>query len=67
MVRNQDIRFEIKASRLYYHEVSERLGMHESTLYRLLRSQLTAKQRERIFKTINDLKKQKYMELFLTS
>jgi predicted transcriptional regulator len=66
-MRNEDIRFEIKASRLYYHEISECLGMHESTFYRLLRSQLTARQKEQILKTIRELKRTKYTELLSIS
>ncbi|RDU34720.1 hypothetical protein DRW41_22100 [Neobacillus piezotolerans] len=62
-MRNQDIRNEIKGSRLFYHEVAECLGLHESTFYRLLRSKLTPTQREMVYKAINDLKKQKYKEL----
>lgn len=66
-MRNQDIRFAIKASRLYYHEVAERLGLHESTFYRLLRSQLTPKQKDQIIQAIDDLKKEKYLELLSIS
>jgi hypothetical protein len=66
-MRNQDIRLEIKSSRLYYNEVSDRLGIHESTFYRLLRTQLTHKQREQIIEVINVLKKEKYKELFYSN
>jgi predicted DNA-binding transcriptional regulator AlpA len=59
-MRNQDIRNQMKSSRIYYNEVSDRLGIHESSFYRLLRTNLTSEQKEQIFSVINDLKKEKY-------
>ena len=66
-MRNEDIRFAIKESRLFYHEVAEALGLHESTFYRLLRTHLRPIQKEQIYKAIEDLKKQKYKELLSIS
>lgn len=66
-MRNQDIRSEIKLARLFYHEVAEQLGVHESSFYRLLRTRLTPKQKEEIRVAIHDLKKRKYGELLSIS
>jgi hypothetical protein len=62
-MRNQDIRMEIKASRLFYHEVAEKLKMHESSLYRLLRSHLTTKQKQDILTAIQELKQERFQEM----
>ncbi|WP_338782417.1 hypothetical protein [Metabacillus sp. FJAT-52054] len=56
-MKNLELRNEIKRSRLYYYEVAAYLGVHENTLYRLLRSDLSGEQKEKIRNAIKQLKK----------
>lgn len=53
--RNNEIRKTIKDSKLYFYEVAEKLDIHENTLFRMLRRDLSIKQKESIFCAIKEL------------
>lgn len=59
---NEDIRSEYKTVRIYVSEICKRLAITESTFYRMMRQQLTPRQREQIVNAINDVKKEKFQE-----
>jgi hypothetical protein len=52
---NQDIRAMIKKSNVHAYEVADLIGVHENTLFRMLRRQLTDEEKKRIFIAIETL------------
>ncbi|MCK0473911.1 hypothetical protein [Halalkalibacter sp. APA_J-10(15)] len=54
--RNQDLRDQIKSSNLYLWQIAEQLNIHENTLYRLLRYELSNQQKTQISSAIKQLK-----------
>lgn len=54
--RNTDIRIAIKQANLYLWEIAEEMSIHENTLYRMLRYNLSDVARERILCAIETLK-----------
>ncbi|WP_047981534.1 hypothetical protein [Ornithinibacillus contaminans] len=53
--RNNEIRKTIKESKLYFYEVAEKLNIHENTLFRMLRRDLSTKQEDAILSAIKEL------------
>lgn len=60
---NEDIRCQYKNVRVYVSEVANRLGIGESTFYKMMRQQLTPQQRRRILNAIDDVKIEKFQSL----
>jgi hypothetical protein len=60
---NDNIRQHIKKSGFYSYEVSDKLGVHENTLCRLLRKELSESDKKRIFKALDDLQAESEKEL----
>ncbi|MBT2663854.1 hypothetical protein [Bacillus sp. ISL-45] len=54
--RNFDLKLQIKKANLYLWQVAEEMQIHENTLYRLLRHNLSDAQKDRILKAIENLK-----------
>ncbi len=52
---NQDIRTEIHKSRLHVYEIAEALGIHEKSIPRMLRKELSDEKKAEIRKAIADL------------
>lgn len=55
MIYNEDLRQEIKKSRLYHHEIAKAAGIDPCTLSRWLRYELTPQRREKIKAAIDAL------------
>lgn len=55
---NEEIKKEIKNARLKYYEISNQMKVSQSTLYRMLNSNLTSKQKEKIRKAIREIKRE---------
>ncbi|KAF1084855.1 hypothetical protein SPSYN_02025 [Sporotomaculum syntrophicum] len=55
---NQDIRGSVKKAGLYLWQVADKYGLVDSNFSRLLRKELPADKKERIFKIIDELKKE---------
>ena len=53
---NDDLKREIKSSRLFNYEIAEYMGISEPTFYRMLRKPLNAGSRQRIQDAIVHLK-----------
>lgn len=53
---NEDLKREIKSSRLFNYEIAEHMGISEPTFYRMLRKPLPAGKRQRIHEAIVYLK-----------
>ncbi|MEH7610766.1 hypothetical protein [Gottfriedia acidiceleris] len=56
MLTNRELRESIKRSNVYMYQIAEALGVHENTLYRMLRKELTIEQKTAIKRMINQLK-----------
>ena len=52
---NEVLKKEIKAARLYNYEIAEQLGISEPTFYRMLRKELSPRDRELITNAIKRL------------
>ena len=52
---NEEIRALIKKRRLYQYEVARQMGIHSSTLCRLLRFELPDDKKEKIIKAIESI------------
>lgn len=59
MKKNQDLRNQIQGSGVFMYEVAEMLGVHEGTLSRMLRKDLTPRERARIIAALEEVKKTK--------
>lgn len=55
MVRNQDIREALKNKNVYTWELAERIGVHETTLYRYLRKDLSSQEKQRYLELITEI------------
>jgi len=55
LIRNTEIRKAIKEAHIYSYEVAEALNIHENTLYRMLRKQISEEKKEEIMKIIKKL------------
>ncbi|TRM10680.1 hypothetical protein FH966_02515 [Lentibacillus cibarius] len=55
MARNQDIRRALKNQAVHTWELAERLGVHETTLYRYLRKDLPRQQKQEYLQMINEI------------
>ena len=56
---NPEIRSELKASKIAYWQVADELGIHENTVVRLMRHELSDVDRDRINKAIVKIKKKR--------
>ena len=55
---NDDIRAMIKAAGLFQCQVARKMGIYEHALQRMLRKDLSAENRNAIYKAIEDLKEE---------
>lgn len=55
---NEDIKQTIKAAGLYQCQVARKMGIFEHALQRMLRKDLSAENRNAIYKAIEDLKEE---------
>lgn len=53
---NEELKKEIKSSRLFNYEIAEHMGISEPTFYRMIRKPLTNSSRQRIHEAIAHLK-----------
>jgi translation initiation factor 2 alpha subunit (eIF-2alpha) len=53
---NQDIKNAMKQSKVYTWEVAEQLEIHENTLYRKMRKELSEQFKDRIYDAIENLR-----------
>lgn len=60
MQSNIDIRMKIKQYGVTTYQVAKRLGIHENSLYRRLREELSEEEKQKVFKIIEDIKAEKY-------
>ena len=62
MKPNSDVRNTIKRLGLCTWQVADRLRIHENTLYRRLRKELSQEEKEIILKVIQDIADEPYIE-----
>lgn len=55
---NTELRAELKAAKIPYWMIADKLGVHENTVIRLMRHELSCEDRERINKAIAEIKKE---------
>ncbi|MEH7403354.1 hypothetical protein V7148_20525 [Gottfriedia acidiceleris] len=55
MLANRELREIIKRSEVYMYQIAEALGIHENTLYRMLRKELTLEQKTELKKMLKQL------------
>lgn len=55
MLANQDLRKSIRNSEVYMYQIAETLGIHENTLYRLLRKELSIEQKTKVLEILKEL------------
>ena len=60
---NEDLKKEIKSSRLFNYEIAEHMGISEPTFYRMLRRHLPDSKRQRIKEAISVLKDKQREEM----
>lgn len=53
---NHDIRTMIKQANIYAYQVAEQLQVHENTLFRMLRRELSTQEKEQIIQAIEAIK-----------
>ncbi|MGX1402383.1 DNA-binding phage protein [Bradyrhizobium japonicum] len=63
MKPNSDIRNLIRVSGFCSWQVAEKLGMHENSLYRMLRKELDDQDKKRIYQVLEQLKVERDAEL----
>lgn len=61
-MKNFDVKEAIENAKLYQWQIANALNISEFTLSRRLRNELTSKEKEKIFKAIEKLKKSKNKE-----
>lgn len=61
-MKNFDVKEAIENAKLYQWQVAKALNISEFTLSRKLRNELTSKEKEKVFKVIEKLKKSKIKE-----
>lgn len=52
---NADIRQQIRDSGIYFYEIAEALGIHETTFYRKLRKELDEREKQSILTKVKEL------------
>lgn len=62
MRANADIRKAIQNSNVYTWQIAEKLGIHENTFYRWMRTEMSAKKKEMIMEAISEMKKDGVMK-----
>lgn len=55
---NIEIREQLKAAKIPYWKIADKLGVHENTIVRRMRKELCEADREKIVKAIAELKKE---------
>ena len=55
---NTEIRAELKASKIPYWKIADKLGVHENTIIRKMRKELSAEDRSSFYKAIEAIKKE---------
>lgn len=55
---NIEIREQLKAAKIPYWKIADKLGVHENTIVRRMRKELCEADREKIVKAIAQLKKE---------
>lgn len=60
--KNQELRSAMKTRKVFIWEITDRLGIHETTLIKKLRKQLTPEQTKKIFSIIEELHLEKIKE-----
>lgn len=60
--KNQELRSAMKTRKVFIWEIADRLGIHETTLIKKLRKQLTPEQTKKIFSIIEELHLEKIKE-----
>jgi hypothetical protein len=63
MKPNSEIRNLIRVSGIYSWQVAEKLGMHENSLYRMLRKELDSEEKNKIYQALDDLKAERDAEI----
>lgn len=63
MKANEDIRKLIKVSGLCTWQVANKLEIHENSFYRILRTTLDEDEKKRVIKAINELQKERELEV----
>lgn len=58
LMSNTELRAELKAAKIPYWKIADKLGVHENTVIRLMRHELSCEDRERINKAIAEIKKE---------
>ncbi|MDV6378222.1 hypothetical protein ORD22_08170 [Sporosarcina sp. GW1-11] len=56
---NTDVRSHLKQSDIFIWEVAKELGIHESSLYRLLRTEMTNEQKQQIIDVVTKIQKER--------
>jgi Zn-finger protein len=59
--KNQDIKKLMRTYKVFTWECADELGIHENTLYRLLRKELPDETKERIYKAVQRVREGKDM------
>ncbi|CAH0177885.1 hypothetical protein SRABI84_01349 [Peribacillus simplex] len=55
MLANLELRERIKSSKVYMYQIADALGIHENTLYRLLRKELPISKKTEMLNVLNEL------------
>ena len=58
---NTDVRAHLKESNIFIWEAAKELEMHESSLYRLLRTEMTDEQKQQIIDVVNKIQNERSM------
>lgn len=63
MKPNGEIRNLIRVSGICSWQVAEKLGMHENSLYRMLRKELDPEEKNKIYQALDELKAERDAEI----
>lgn len=55
---NTEIRTELKAAKIPYWKIAEKLGVHENTIIRRMRRELSEEERKRFYAAIETIKRE---------
>ena len=55
---NTEIRAELKAAKIPYWRIADKLGVHENTIVRRMRKELSEEERKRFHAAIAEIKKE---------
>lgn len=58
-MKNSDVRNKAKELNVYMYELADYLKMHENTLYRHLRKELSNEQKSKLFAALENIKSRK--------